>query len=124
MANHLPSGPVTPEIGNLSKLEDPHLNDNLLSGFIPPEVGRTRTPPLCAGFGFTEYILLTAALVTRRPPGASAVAGPGSLHHVPPPVRRRLRVGNLLVSWTQTTSTAASSALASFYNSKSEIILA
>ena len=47
----------------------------------------------CAGLGFTEYILLTAALVTRCLPRASVVAGPGALRHVPLRVRRHLRRG-------------------------------
>ena len=33
------SGPIPPEVGNLTKLEELYLPDNELTGFIPPELG-------------------------------------------------------------------------------------
>ena len=46
LSNNLPNGPITLEIenlSNLSKLEDLHLNYNLLNGHIPPEMGTRRS---------------------------------------------------------------------------------
>ena len=120
MANHLPSGPVAPEIGNLSKLEDPHLSDNLLSGCIPPEVGKTRScaslrwlrlhgvHPAHGGVGDAVPAWGLNGCGAWLAPSCSSSCSPSSTPWA-----------TCSSSWTRMTSTSASSALASASRSTS-----